>query len=302
MTRGNQGYQAVNARSATPEPSATASEGPSAMRVCASRSGRPPFVPPSARARVDGWGINLADEASALDQIIGAGKAGHGFTVFTLNLDHLVKLRTSAAFRKAYSHASFVTADGAPVARLARRQDAGIVRTTGADLVQPLVQRAADAALPVFLFGTSPAVLAEAGRRLAQMSQGRLDVVGTLAPEHGFDPEGPAADEAIARIRASGARLCFVALGAPKQEIFSARAVAQGVEAGFVCIGAALDFVSGDQVRAPQFFQSAGLEWLWRLGTNPRRLAARYAQCALLLARITVIEPLFGPAAPRRMS
>ena len=250
---------------------------------------------------VDGWLINLPDQKTAVDTIVSAAHRGGGFSGFTLNLDHLVKLRTSADFRRAYRPATFVTADGDPVARLARRQNPEIARTTGADLVLPLAQACAEERLPVFLFGTTPGVLASAGQRLLQLAGDQLDVVGSLSPPLDFDPQGETADAAIARIQASGARLCLVALGAPKQEIFAARAVAAGANVGFVCIGAGLDFLAGEQVRAPALFQKAGIEWLWRLGSNPRRLAVRYAQCALLLARLTFIEPLTGTAGGRRV-
>ncbi len=248
-------------------------------------------VPRPPIATVDGWAINVANQATAIDAIVPAAQAGGSFTVFTLNLDHLVKLRSSEAFKRAYRDATFVTADGEPVARLARRDDPNIIRTTGADLMLPLADACADAGLPVFLFGTSPGVLAKAGERLVQNTNGRLEITGTLSPPAGFDPEGPEADAAIERIAQSGARICFVALGAPKQEIFAARAQARGVKAGFVCIGASLDFLAGEQIRAPRAFQRAGLEWLWRLSSNPRRLAARYAQCALLLAELTLLTP-----------
>ncbi len=249
---------------------------------------------PRTQASVDGWGINIATLDDAVRAIVAAAREAQPFNVFTLNLDHLVKLRTSAAFRSAYSNATFVTADGAPVARLARRQSPAIERTTGADLVLPLAAAAAAANLPVYLFGTSPEALAEAGRELSDYCDGTLSIAGSSAPPMTFDPESAEADAEIDRIAATGARLCFVALGAPKQELFAARAVARRVPVGFVCIGAGLDFLAGEQVRAPRVMQSAGIEWLWRLALNPRRLAARYASCAMLLARIALIEPLLG--------
>lgn len=117
---------------------------------------------------------------------------------------------------------------------------------------------------------------------------GELDVVGTYAPCASFNPESPEADTAIERIRQSGARLCFVALGAPRQEIFAARCLEFAPGVGFVCVGAALDFLAGTQVRAPRFFQEHGLEWLWRLSSNPQRLAARYLRCAAVLPRLVI--------------
>ena len=245
-------------------------------------------------AFVDGWPINIPTLEDAVERIAAAAGDGQGFAVATLNLDHLVKLRRDALFRKAYSAARFITADGAPVARIARRQSARVERTAGADLLIPLCEEAARRSLPVYIFGSDDGTLAEAARTLSESMDGRLDICGTLAPSHRFDPCGPEADAAIDRIARSGARLCFVALGAPKQEIFAARAVERGVKAGFVCIGAAVDFVAGRQVRAPRLLREHGLEWLWRLSLSPARMASRYAQSALLLLDLTVLEPLRG--------
>ena len=247
---------------------------------------------PAPLAAVDGWPINIANEHDAIDAIVGAAKCSEGFAAFTLNLDHLVKLRRDPLFRYAYGRAKFVTADGTPVARIAAFTNPRIERTTGADLVVPLAAAAARAKIPVYLFGTTPEVLAKAGVDLATRSELALDTAGSLAPGRNFDPRGPEADAAIDQIVASGARLCFVALGAPKQEIFAAYAVERGAKVGFVCIGAALDFLAGAQVRAPGFMRNNGMEWLWRLATNPRRLAGRYAQCALVLADVVLIAPL----------
>lgn len=242
-------------------------------------------------AMVDGWPIHLATLDETVQAVAATAERGESAAVFTLNLDHLVKLRTSAAFRRAYAQARYVTADGAPVVRLARTQHAGIERTTGADIVLPLAEEAARRNLPIFLFGTDADVLGRAGQRLAMNTDGRLSIAGSEAPPMGFDPESAQADAAIDRIAASGARICLVALGAPKQELFAARAVERGVPVVFLGIGAALDFLAGTQVRAPRLVQRMGLEWAWRLASSPRRLAARYAQCAVLLADLTLLAP-----------
>lgn len=242
-------------------------------------------------ASVDGCQINCPSLADAIRETITRAKAGEAFTVFTLNLDHLVKLRRNQLFRAAYSRADIVTADGAPVAWLARYENKTIERTTGADLLIPLAEAAAAARLPVYLFGTSAEVMARAGRELGDRTEGLINIAGTLAPSENFDPTGPESDDAIARIKQSGARLVFVALGAPKQEVFADRARAQGLECGIICIGAALDFIAGAQVRAPEAMRDNGLEWLWRLASNPRRLSRRYAECAGVLIDLVLIAP-----------
>jgi exopolysaccharide biosynthesis WecB/TagA/CpsF family protein len=248
---------------------------------------------PDQLARIDGWPITAATLRDAVEQTIALAMARQPSAVYTLNLDHLVKLRASAPFRAAYGAGQVITADGAPVVWLARLAGArGIERTTGADLVAPLSVAAADAGLPMYLYGTTSTVLAKAGRRLAEWTDGRLDIAGSAAPSAGFDPEGAEAIAALKVIEASGARICLVALGAPKQELFAALAASRGVPVTFVCVGAALDFLAGQQVRAPQFMQRHGLEWLWRLAGDPRRLAARYARCAALLAELAVMQPL----------
>lgn len=240
----------------------------------------------SSRVRVDGWNINLLTQSQAVDEIIAAAERKESFSAFTLNLDHLVKLRRNQKFRAAYDTARFVTADGAPVARLASRHGCKVERVTGADLVLPLCRAAAARKLPVYLFGTTPQSLRRTEGVLAKETGYELDVVGAMSPDLGFDPDGADAGRALERIADSGARLCFIALGAPKQELLAARAVRQGVPVGFVCIGAALDFLAGTQVRAPAMMQDRGMEWLWRLGTNPRRFAGRYMSCALMLAEL----------------
>ncbi len=241
-------------------------------------------------AHVDGWPIHLANAQDSLETLTQSALRGEGFSFAPLNLDLLVKLRHDAVFFDAMRKARYVIADGWPIATLGRREDKRIQRTTGADLVLPLTENCAKHGMPVYLFGTSPEVLDKVAAELLRRFP-HLSIAGKDSPPLGFDPRSPIADAAIERIRASGARITFLALGAPKQEILAARALDHGVKTGFICVGAGLDFIAGAQVRAPSFMRDNGMEWLWRLMTNPRRLAARYAQCAVLLAQIAVIEP-----------
>ena len=238
-------------------------------------------------ARIDGQGVNVATIDQAIDAVTHYAGHGRGFRLFTLNLDHLVKRRDNAAFRAAYAGADLVTADGAPVAFLARRQDGTIARTTGADLVRPLCRAAGRRGIPVALFGSTEATLAASAAALLRENPG-LRIVHREAPPFGFDPTSPAAATAASRMAAAGAKLVFVALGAPKQELFAAHVAAIAPHLGFICIGAGLDFIAGSQVRAPGIVQRVGMEWFWRLATNPSRLARRYAACAAILFSLVI--------------
>ena len=242
---------------------------------------KPPTTGPTV-ARVDSWRINAPTEAWVIERIVQDASEGRGGTVFTINLDHLAKLRVDAAFRAAYERATYVTADGVPVVLLARSTGAEIERVTGADLVLPLCRAAAAAELSVYFFGTRRDILDRAVEHLRREIPG-LTVVGVEAPAMGFDPHGEAAREAAERISASGAGICFVALGAPKQELFANAALTWSAGVVYLGVGAALDFLAGERRRAPRLMQRLGLEWLWRTSQEPRRLLPRYLKSAVWL-------------------
>ena len=258
-----------------------------AMVIFAPSSKPPMKAATSPLATIDGQPVNIASMNDLMAQMRCLISARQGFSLFTLNLDHLVKRRDNAAFRDAYARATLVSADGAPIVRLARRQGATLQRTTGADLIQPLCALSVETNTPLYFFGSTEHQLAAATKVLGAAWPG-LIIAGEASPPFGFDPLSPAADEAGQKIAQSGAGLCLIALGAPKQELLADRWLRAHPNVGYCCIGAALDFIAGGQRRAPQMMQRLGLEWLWRLASHPRRLATRYGRCALLLAEIEV--------------
>ena len=226
--------------------------------------------------------VNVGTRAELLEDLSRKLETRDGFTLATLNLDHLVKLRDDRSFRKAYGWHSHVVADGNPVVWLSRLSGRDVQLVPGSELVNPLAEIAAKKGVPVALLGATEATLAAAAKALVERHRG-LEVVAHIAPAMGFDPAGAEADAAIETLRARGAGLCFLALGAPKQEIFAARAAQALPDCGFASIGAGLDFIAGTQVRAPAFMRAIACEWLWRMMLNPRRLAGRYLGCAAIL-------------------
>lgn len=232
--------------------------------------------------------VNVPNRAALMDRVGDHLRNRDGFALATINLDHLVKLRTSDRFREAYGAQDIVVADGNPIVWLSHVARRPVQLAPGSDLVIPLVRIAAEHGVSVALLGATEAVLEAAAERLRTEAPG-LQIAACLAPSQDFDPEGTEADQLLAALGRSGAGLTLLALGAPRQETFAARGRRSLPGMGFASIGASLDFLAGTQTRAPRWVRRLALEWLWRMLSNPSRLAGRYARCGLILPRLAVM-------------
>lgn len=203
--------------------------------------------------------------------------------VCTLNADHITRARHDASFAAAYATADLIVPDGQSVrlaARLLGKPLPG--RVTGIDLAWALLAHCAAHGHPVFLLGGTDETLSRCTAELRKHFPTLL-LAGTL---HGYFTDPLAVRAAIA---ASGAHLLIAGLGSPRQELFLAEHLpATNCRVG-IGIGGAMDVWAGNVVRAPLWMQQAGLEWLWRLLQEPRRLLWRYlvsnSAFLLLLAR-----------------
>ncbi|WP_338055460.1 WecB/TagA/CpsF family glycosyltransferase [Shimia biformata] len=226
--------------------------------------------------------VNIPDWTTLSFAILDRWGKGQGWTLATLNLDHLVKLRRDQGFADAYKTQDFVVADGNPVVWLSNVAGRPVTLLPGSDLVAPLCALAVQAKRGVVLVGSTEKSLQKAARRLESLVPGTR-VVATLAPPFPFDPSGDDAAKLLEQVAATGAGVCFLALGAPKQEILAARGreIAPGI--GFASVGAGLDFLAGTQRRAPGWVRAIKMEWLWRMLSSPFRLTGRYLRCAAIL-------------------
>lgn len=205
-----------------------------------------------------------------------------GFALATINLDHLVKLGHDKAFLTSYQAQDFIVADGCPITWLSYLANQPVDLMPGSDMVTPLAELAASAKAKVALVGSSEAVLQKAGAELSRRVPG-LEVAYVRAPSRGFDPFGAEARGILQDLDAQDIGLCFIALGAPKQEHFARLGRELAPRTGFASIGAGLDFIAGAQRRAPRLVRKLALEWLWRMLSNPLRLMPRYIKCILIL-------------------
>ena len=179
------------------------------------------------------------------------------------------------AYRSVINAADLVTPDGVPIAWLGRRAGhSAVARTYGPDLMQRLCDHGRSRGWKHFFYGATPAICDKLEARLKAKFPG-LNVAGKMSPP--FMPKaGRIPADEIRRINAAGADIIWVALGAPKQDFWcdlNRRALDAPVLIG---IGAAFDFLSGVKAQAPRWVQRCGLEWLFRLCCEPRRLWRRY--------------------------
>ncbi len=226
--------------------------------------------------------VNVPDEATLLSTVATRLANHQGFALATINLDHLVKLRTNATFRAAYAAQDLVVADGNPIVWLSYLAGKPVHLVPGSDMVIPLARLAADAGVKVALVGTTAHALDAAARQIEHEIP-NVTIALKHAPPMGFDPAGAQATQLMQQMAALNIGLCLVALSAPKQEIFAARGRKTAPNVGFASIGAGLDFLSGDQSRAPSWMRDIAMEWLWRALSNPRRMIPRYFACAAIL-------------------
>lgn len=182
----------------------------------------------------------------------------------------------STEFLQVVNGADLVTPDGRPLAWALKALGArGASQVRGTDLTTHVVERASHEGVPIGLYGGTPELL-ESFVRVLKARYPRVTVACTIAPP--FRPLTPEEDEAVTRkIVSSGAQILFVGIGCPKQEKWMA-GHKQRIPAVMIGVGAAFDFHTGRVRQAPRWMQVAGLEWVFRLMMDPRRLWKRYAK------------------------
>ncbi|MBP7064866.1 WecB/TagA/CpsF family glycosyltransferase [Ferrovibrio sp.] len=232
------------------------------------------------KIEVMGLPLHAGDLALAQAQVLRWLRAGERQYICHVNVHTLVESWRDARLHDALAHAGMAATDGMPLVWLLRRRGAGQAgRVYGPDLMTALLasgEHVQGRPLRHFLFGGSPALLAQLRRAIQQKFPG-ADIVGCLAPP--FRPFTAAEDAAhAAAIDASGADIVWVGLGAPRQEIWM-RAQRETLQVPLlVGVGAAFDFIAGNKPWAPPWMQRHGLEWAFRLASEPRRLAGRYGR------------------------
>lgn len=213
--------------------------------------------------------------SEALDEVAALVASGEGGYIVTPNVDHVVQAEHSEDMRAAYHEASLSLVDGQPLVWLAKMMGEPFPeKISGSDFVPQLLSMAAREGWRVFFLGAAEGVGAKAAE-VTMRDEPSLQVT-VHSPSFGFENDPAEAAQALELIREAKPNLVVMALGCPKQELLMRRWKREIAPAVAIGAGATLDFIAGNVPRSPAWMSAAGLEWLYRLAREPRRLAHRY--------------------------
>ena len=213
---------------------------------------------------------------AALDQVGELITRGNGGYVVTPNVDHVVQAEHSEELRAAYEGASLSLVDGQPLMWLSKLMGEPFPqKISGSDFVPQLMEMAAKNGWRVLFLGAAEGVGTKAAEVLRRREP-NLQIVATLSPSFGFDAEPEERAQVLHAVREAKPDLVVMALGCPRQERLMHRWKDDLAPAVAIGSGATLDFIAGNVSRSPVWMSNVGLEWLYRLVREPRRLAHRY--------------------------
>jgi len=226
------------------------------------------------KQEVLGFPIHLGAPRQFTDEILALAASRKSSYVCVAAVHQVIEAYRDSSFRTISHAANVVTPDGMPITWALRiLYNINQHRVAGMDLLPALLKEASKKAVSVYFYGGTNEMLQKTNEHIAK-SFPDLRVAGSYSPP--FRPLTAEEETGIAdMINQSGAQLVFVVLGCPKQERWM-QTMHNRIHATMVGIGAALPVMVGIQSRAPQWMQNSGLEWLYRLGQEPKRLWKRY--------------------------
>ncbi len=248
--------------------------------------------------------IDAVDYEGAVSRVIEAARDRRPLTVSALAVHGVMTGVLDRVHRHRLNQFDLLVPDGQPVRwALNSLHRTGLKqRVYGPNLMLHVCERAAADGLPIYLYGSTNEVLSALSKNLVERYPS-LKIAGTR-PSLFRQMTASESDEVATEIRSSGAAITFVALGCPRQEVF-AYEMRNRIGMPILAVGAAFPFHAGTLSQAPRFFQDRGLEWLYRLASEPRRLWRRYVflnpmYLTLLfcqLIRVRTLDPSGKPPA-----
>lgn len=217
--------------------------------------------------------LTMNETLVEIDRLIQENKNAY---VVTPNVDHIVQLERGGELCEVYKNADLILTDGKPLIWISKWYGTPIKeKISGSDLFPLLCKMAATKNYSMYFLGAAEGVAAKAAENLAKRYKG-LNVVGTYSPPYGFEKDEAEMAKIEKMIKDAKPYILIVGLGCPKQELFilhNKDRLGVPISLG---LGASLDFEAGNIKRAPKWMADHGLEWLYRITQDPKRLAKRY--------------------------
>ena len=229
--------------------------------------------------------VTMQEALQAIDTLIKENKAAY---VVTPNVDHIVQLETNKELQEIYANASLILTDGKPLMWIAKWYGTPIKeKISGSDLFPLLCEMAAEKGYKMFFLDAAEGVAAKAAENLKNRCNG-LQVVGTYSPPFGFEKNPKEIEKIKLMINDAKPDILIVGLGCPKQEKFMYHYCKElGVPISFG-LGESFDFEAGNIKRAPKWMADHGLEWLFRITQDPKRMAKRYLLDDLMIFELAI--------------
>jgi N-acetylglucosaminyldiphosphoundecaprenol N-acetyl-beta-D-mannosaminyltransferase len=227
------------------------------------------------RVNVLGVGISALNLQSAIAQIADAIRDRRKGYICVTGVHGVMEAQTDERFRTILNNAFLCTPDGMPMVWVGKiRGQSDMRRVYGPDLMLDICAWSQANACRHFFFGGAPGVADQLAEKLKERFP-KLEVAGTFTPP--FRPLNPDEENDLReKVRAARPDIFWVGLSTPKQEKFMAEYLPKLDATLMIGVGAAFDFLSGRVKQAPRWMQRTGLEWFYRLCSEPRRLAGRY--------------------------
>ena len=217
--------------------------------------------------------LTMKETIDEIDKLIKKDKNAY---VVTPNVDHIVKLETDKELQEVYKDADLLLTDGKPLIWISKFYKTPIKeKISGSDLFPLLCEMAAEKGYNMFFLGAGDGVANKAAQNLTNKFP-KLNIVGTYSPPFGFEKDKKEIEKIINMVNKANTQILIVGLGCPKQEKFIHKYRKELNVPISLGLGASLDFEAGNIKRAPKWMSDNGLEWLYRLSKEPKRMFKRY--------------------------
>ena len=217
--------------------------------------------------------LTMKETIDEIDKLIKKDKNAY---VVTPNVDHIVKLETDKELQEVYKDADLILTDGKPLIWISKFYKTPIKeKISGSDLFPLLCEMAAEKGYNMFFLGAGDGVANKAAQNLTNKFP-KLNIVGTYSPPFGFEKDKKEIEKIINMVNKANTQILIVGLGCPKQEKFIHKYRKELNVPISLGLGASLDFEAGNIKRAPKWMSDNGLEWLYRLSKEPKRMFKRY--------------------------